>query len=102
MSWRLALNRRRADFRAMGRDGRWLTSRPAQNDPEVEAAGRELESRLREQIARLPEKLQSVLLLSAVQGLDARAVAAILKIPEGTVRSRLHLARRQLLKTLWP
>ena len=42
-----------------------------------------------------------VLLLSAVEDLDAATVASILKIPEGTVRSRLHLARRQLMKALW-
>lgn len=102
MSWRLALNRRRADSRALRRDTAWLAAQPAANNPAAEAAGRELESRLREQMARLPEKLRSVLLLSAVQGLDARAVAAILEIPEGTVRSRLHLARQQLWKVLWP
>ena len=46
--------------------------------------------------------LRSALLLSAVQGLDARTVGMILKVPEATVRSRVYLARRQLLKTLWP
>jgi RNA polymerase sigma-70 factor (ECF subfamily) len=57
---------------------------------------------MQEHIACLPEKLRAALLLSTVQGLDVRSVAMILKVPEGTVRSRLHLARRQLLKTLWP
>ena len=102
MSWRLALNRHRANFRALRRDGAWFESRSAPNDPEAEASAREFESRMQEHIACLPEKLRSALLLSAVQGLDVRTVAIILKVPEGTVRSRLHLARRQLLKTLWP
>ncbi len=102
MSWRLALNRQRANFRALRRDGAWFESRSAPNDPEAEASAREFESRMQEHIACLPEKLRSALLLSAVQGLDVRTVAMILKVPEGTVRSRLHLARRQLLKTLWP
>ncbi len=102
MSWRLALNRRRANFRALRRDGAWFESRSAPNDPEADASAREFESRMQEHIACLPEKLRSALLLSAVQGLDVRTVAMILKVPEGTVRSRLHLARRQLLKTLWP
>src|SRR5216684_7146047 len=100
-SWRLALNRRRGDLRAAQRDGAWLTGRPATSDPEAGAASREFESRLQEQIARLPDKLRAVILLSAVEDLDAATVAAILKIPQGTVRSRLHLARRQLMKTLW-
>jgi RNA polymerase sigma-70 factor (ECF subfamily) len=102
MSWRLALNRRRANFRALRRDGAWFASRPVPNDPEAEASTRELESRLQEHIACLPEKLRSALLLSAVQGLDARTVGMILKVPEATVRSRVYLARRQLLKALLP
>ena len=46
----------------------------------------------------LPEKLRAVVLLIGVEEMDVRTVAGILKIPEGTVRSRLHLARRQLLR----
>jgi RNA polymerase sigma-70 factor (ECF subfamily) len=102
MSWRLALNRRRANLRALQRDGAWFGSRPTPNDPEAEASAREFESRVQEHIAGLPEKLRSALLLSAVQGLDARTVGMILKVPEATVRSRVFLARRQLLKTLLP
>jgi RNA polymerase sigma-70 factor, ECF subfamily len=102
MSWRLALNRRRGDDRAMGRDTVWISSREADSNPEQQAAGRELAARLRGQIGALPEKLRSVVLLAGVEGLDTRTVAGILGIPEGTVRSRLHLARRQLLQALWP
>lgn len=102
MSWRLALNRRRADSRALRRDSAWLAGQAAVNDPEAQAAGREFAFHLRQEIARLPEKLRSVLLLSAIEGLDAHAVAGILEIPEGTVRSRLYLARQHLLKNLWP
>jgi RNA polymerase sigma-70 factor (ECF subfamily) len=102
MSWRLALNRHRANFRALRRDGAWFASRSVPNDPETEASAREFESRVQEQIAGLPKKLRSALLLSTVQGLDARTVGMILKVPEATVRSRVYLARRQLLKTLWP
>ncbi len=101
-SWRLALNRRRGQSRAAHRDTAWLTARPAMSDPESEAAGREFESRLQSNIAQLPDKLRSVILLSAVEELDTASIAAILKIPEGTVRSRLHLGRRQLMKLLWP
>src|SRR5713226_3168083 len=102
MSWRLALNRRRANFRALRRDEAWFRSRSAPNDPEAEASAREFESRVQEHIACLPEKLRSALLLSVVRGLDARTVGMILKVPEATVRSRVYLARRQLLKTLLP
>ena len=49
---------------------------------------------------RLPEKLRAVVLLSAVEGMDAAEVAAVLAIPVGTVRSRLYLARKRLLEVL--
>ncbi len=100
MSWRLAVNRHRSWRRAARRDWAWLASPNAMENPELDAAGREFELRLRNEIARLPEKLQAVLLLSGIEGLDAHSVAAILVIPEGTVRSRLHQARRRLLKAL--
>lgn len=99
MSWRLAINRQRAAARTRRRETswwRWSAPRP----PSVEklAAEREMHSRLRAEIERLPEKLRAVLLLSAVDELDTREIAAVLEIPEGTVRSRMHLARKQLLK----
>lgn len=99
MSWRLALNRQRASARALRRDTAWF-ARPAPppSSAETLVAGRELESRLQDEINRLPEKLRAVLLLSALDGLETRAVAMILEIPEGTVRSRLHLARKYLLR----
>jgi len=100
MSWRLALNRLRSQSRSVRRDGAWLALQPPAADPESEAAQRELASRLSQEIAHLPEKLRSVLLLSAVEGMDAGAIARTLGIPEGTVRSRLFLARRRLLESL--
>lgn len=96
--WRLALNRRRGTTRAMGRDGTWMSARPVSEDPEAGATGREFEARLRAQVELLPEKLRAVVVLIGVEEMDVRTVAGILKIPEGTVRSRLHLARRQLLR----
>lgn len=99
MSWRLALNRQRASQRTWRRDTAWFESAtPLRPDAESEAAARESQARLREEIDRLPEKLRVVLLLTALEGLETRDVAAILAIPEGTVRSRLHLARKQLLR----
>jgi RNA polymerase sigma-70 factor, ECF subfamily len=100
MSWRLALNRLRSQSRSVRRDSAWLALQPPAADPESEAAQREFAARLTQEIAHLPEKLRSVLLLSAVEGMDAGGISATLGIPEGTVRSRLFLARRRLLKVL--
>ena len=99
MSWRLALNRRRAAARAQRRDTSWWQGTVSQSeDAEQMAAQREFHSRLQAEIERLPEKLRAVLLMSAVGDLQASEIAAALRIPEGTVRSRLHLARKQLLR----
>jgi RNA polymerase sigma-70 factor (ECF subfamily) len=100
MSWRLALNRLRSRSRSVRRDTAWLALQPPPADPESEAAQREFALRLTREIEHLPEKLRAVLLLSSVEGLDAGAIAATLGIPEGTVRSRLFLARRRLLEVL--
>ncbi len=102
MSWRLALNRKRSSTRTLRRDTAWLESAAPPVSPEELASTLEFHSRLREEIGRLPDKLRDVLLLCAIQGLDARAVSEILGIPEGTVRSRLYLARKQLLRRLPP
>jgi RNA polymerase sigma-70 factor (ECF subfamily) len=97
-SWRMALNHRRGAARARGRDGAWLANQSASKTPETEASEREFEARLRAQVELLPAKLKAVVLLIGVEEMDVRTAAGILGIPEGTVRSRLHLARRQLLR----
>lgn len=99
MGYRLTLNRWRSTARARRRDTSWLemTAPPAAS-VETIVAQREFHGRLRQQIDRLPEKLRSVLVLSAVEELDTRDIAGVLHIPEGTVRSRLHLARKALLQ----
>ena len=51
-------------------------------------------------IDALPEKLRIVVLLCAVEEMSASDAATVLRIPVGTVRSRLHLARKQLLKSV--
>src|ERR1017187_10738792 len=100
MSWRLALNRRRSLLRSLRLDHAWFGARPPAPDAGTLAASREREKRLQEEIERLPAKLRDALVLCAIEGLDARSVAAILDIPEGTVRSRVHLARRRILERL--
>ena len=99
IGYRLALNRWRATTRARRRDTVWLeATTPPMASVETVVAQREFQHRLQQEIDRLPEKLRAVLLLSAVEELATRDVAGMLRIPEGTVRSRLHLARKALLQ----
>ena len=99
MGYRLALNHSRAADRARRRDTSWFEmAAPPALSVERLVTQSELRGRLRDEIDQLPKKLRTVLILSAVQELDTRDVAIVLRIPEGTVRSRLHLARKALLK----
>lgn len=50
----------------------------------------------------LPEEIRWTLLLVDVEGLDHRKAAEILKVPEGTVKSRAHRGRAMLKKLLLP
>ena len=51
-------------------------------------------------IDALPEELRLPLVLSAFDELNSREIADILKIPEGTVRTRLQRARQMLRQKL--
>jgi RNA polymerase sigma-70 factor (ECF subfamily) len=47
-------------------------------------------------IDALPDKLRLVVVLAGIEEHDIREVAALLRLPEGTVKSRLFLARQRL------
>jgi RNA polymerase sigma-70 factor (ECF subfamily) len=54
--------------------------------------GEERRLLVRASVERLPESLRQVVLLAYYQGLKYREIAGLLKIPVGTVKSRLHAA----------
>ncbi|WP_052668543.1 RNA polymerase sigma factor [Nitriliruptor alkaliphilus] len=56
--------------------------------------------RLHEAIAGLPEEQREVLAMSVVAGMTSGDIASATGVPAGTVRYRLHQARRQLARTL--
>jgi RNA polymerase sigma-70 factor (ECF subfamily) len=99
--FRLALNRQRGYRRRLVRDTAWqITETRAMIDGAKDAEQRVMLERLRKEIERLPRKFRSVLQLSLVEGMDAADVGAVLGIPEGTVRSRAHTARKLLLDVM--
>jgi RNA polymerase sigma factor (sigma-70 family) len=99
VTWRLAIDRWRADRRREVREQAASADRPAPN-VEEEAARAERAAMLWKAIEALPDKLRLVLILAALQGHGVREVAALLDIPEGTVKSRLFLARKGLAESL--
>jgi RNA polymerase sigma-70 factor (ECF subfamily) len=98
-AFRHALNRRRAARRRSSWEEAAATESSKTdggNGPEAVAN----QERVFRAIDGLPEKLRLVLLLSALEGHGHREVAMLLGLPEGTVKSRLHLARRALAERL--
>src|SRR4051794_31003075 len=64
--------------------------------PLAELQGQERRDWVRESVARLPDTLRQTLLMAYHQDLKYREIAEILKIPVGTVKSRLHAALAKL------
>ncbi len=80
----------------------------AELDPETAAPGgdesalqaRQEFRRVQAAFVTLPAEHRAVLALFALDGLGHAAIAGILGVPEGTVWSRLHVARARLRETL--
>lgn len=70
----------------------FLQSVPAPERPDY--------SPLYEAIGRLPEKLRLTVILFYFEDMDTASTAQLLGIPEGTVKSRLNKARKQLKEVL--
>ena len=60
----------------------------------------ETASRVREVLAKLPEKYRTVMTLRELDGLSCKEIASIVKSTHATVRWRLHIARR-MFKEHW-
>ena len=95
-AWRLALDLRRApNFESAGVDA---DATPAQTaSPEQQAVSADSKAALHRLIDALPEELRQPLVLAGIDEMTSREIAAVLGVPEGTVRTRLMRAR-QLLK----
>lgn len=98
-TWRLALDRRRAEKRRLTREAA-AAPRGGSGTAENAAIAEERAARLWAAIDLLPEKLRLTIVLSAIEGYDTREVAGLLGLPEGTVKSRLFLARKRLAESL--
>ena len=61
---------------------------------------KETDQKIREAISHLPEKLKIVLLLRIEEELSYEEISRILRIPQGTVMSRLNRARSSLQKSM--
>jgi len=121
MTWRLAIDRQRNDRRRAARDDRSREGlrRIADVTQRLSRAGhrsalaqgfspavvenleaRERAERLWAAIDALPDKLRVAIVLANIEEHDTAEVARLLDLPEGTVKSRLFLARQRLKELL--
>ena len=68
--------------------------------PEQQAIAASQQNAVHRMIDSLPEELRQPLVLSAIDELNSREIAAILGLPEGTVRTRIMRARQMLKQKL--
>jgi RNA polymerase sigma-70 factor (ECF subfamily) len=73
---------------------------PSGDDPQADAVRRERVRFLLEALADLPDELAEVVILRDLDGLDYREIGDFLRLPDGTVKSRLNRARIELAKAI--
>jgi RNA polymerase sigma-70 factor (ECF subfamily) len=71
--------------------------RPSQ---EAHAAGLELKARIQQALAHLSPELREAVVLRDLEDMDYKEIAQILRIPEGTVKSRISRGRGELARLL--
>ncbi len=86
------------DARADGGEGRSLGERVASTSPEPSEilAREEQQAALRRAIDQLPEEQKAVVILGEIEGMKYQDIGAILDVPVGTVKSRMHTAMERL------
>jgi len=100
VAWRLAGRRKQRPV-PHERSEEILLERPSSGrSPEQAALDKDMETWLHRRIDELPPKLRRPLALAALGELTSPQIAAILGIPEGTVRRRIHSARQILKRQL--
>jgi RNA polymerase sigma-70 factor (ECF subfamily) len=98
-----ALNRRRTLGRRRAREEALVRRQDAGDDlpvaprdPEDAASGGELQEQVQAALQSLPPDLRMAIVLYDIEGQSYADIARALRIPEGTVKSRIHRARTAL------
>lgn len=96
LAWRLAINR--APRRRLETHDWDLAS--TEPGPEASAIEADWTLAIRRLMDALPEDLRQPLALSSLDGMNSREIAALMEIPEGTVRTRIMRARELVKQKL--
>ena len=95
-----AWRKRIADVQPMVDERETYMSESAEPSLEEKMIQAEQGENVRAAVKRLPDKLKIVVLLFYMEELSTKQVAEVMKIPTGTVLSRLYQARKALRKEL--
>jgi len=71
-------------------------------DPGRNQSQMELREKIQAALETLPEYHRQVILLREVEGLSYEEIASVMKVPKGTIMSRLFHARRKMQEALAP
>ena len=100
---RRSLGRKRARENALAQRQRAGIDLPASpRDPEDAASGGQIQARVQEALLELSPDLRAAVVLYDIEGQSYGDIARALRIPEGTVKSRIHRARNALRELLRP
>jgi RNA polymerase sigma-70 factor (ECF subfamily) len=103
-TWYSRVSRRAASTETAlsdGNDDRPDDNRPDDGlDPEEQLLRQHTVDRVRAAIEQLPVDYREVLVLREMEGLSYKEIAAVVRVPIGTVMSRLARARERLLAVL--
>ncbi len=102
-----ALNRRRTLGRKRAREEALARRQDAgfdlpvtPRDPESAASGSQIQVRVQAALLELPPDLRMAIVLCDIEGQSYSDIADVLRIPEGTVKSRIHRARHAMRERL--
>ena len=71
-----------------------------ERDPLQHSIDRELQTLVQKALLKVSPELREAVILRDLQDLDYKEIAEVLRIPEGTVKSRMHYALRGLRQAL--
>lgn len=97
---KFAWRKRIADIRPIADEQDAKRDGSAEMSPEEQMLDRELAEIVQKAVHTLPERLRVAVLLYYMEELSTTQIAAVMKIPKGTVLSRLYQARKLLKKEL--
>ena len=68
--------------------------------PDDRLASRETQKMVQRGLARLSPDLREAVILRDIQDMDYKEIATVLRVPEGTVKSRINRGRMELARLL--